>query len=794
MTLYDWQLPHAQKLLSALARHQAALDASDTGLGKTHIACWIAKHLNSPFAVVCPKILKPVWLETTAQWGLTPVLIENYEKLRRNPKALLSQASTTLVIWDEAQKAKGQKSQTAKLMAECKKFTNLLLSATIAESPLDLRAAGYLLGLHEWKNFWPWAKRHGCRENPWGGLEFVSASMLESLHHQIFSERGARLTLKSVAHLLPENRIDSIAVEVADPGEIKKLYAELEKELNARIEDNEEKMLDLLASKSVVLHGRILHEIEKLKMDAMAELAEQFIEDGALVVAFVNYVDSSVMLSERLGCGVINGDTSAEQRAKLVKQVQENKVNALVLTASAGGHGISLHDTIGDKPRVALISPNYSSQTMTQTFGRSHRTGSKSHVRQLVVFAADTPEEKVRSAYTKKLRNMQTINEGKPEIIKMEITPVAPTTPAVTETTAVHEDRAHAEFSPSSLNAIANCSHFRQDQSGEVHFVTERGTKMHESYETGNMAGLAPWEVELVEQALNATNLIERDAFGGEPEQIIKEIRLHYLDQFGHLDRLSMCKDKAVICDAKFGYRAVRDAENNMQGWAYALSVWDTYPQIEEITLAFLMVRRNEVSIHTFKRTSDYATVKAGIVALIENARNPQHPQAPNDYCTYCLKNPTCPALREKALAIAKAYEPALALPEIPHGSDITDPSTMAKAIALAPVLEKWASGVKKAAVDMAMAGVAIPGFELKERKGRREITDAAIAYSIVRSRVSAEEFASACKVSVGDLEDLVAAKAPRGSKTTVKQELNELLAGAGALREGDPVRFLSKK
>jgi hypothetical protein len=118
----------------------------------------------------------------------------------------------------------------------------------------------------------------------------------------------------------------------------------------------------------------------------------------------------------------------------------------------------------------------------------------------------------------------------------------------------------------------------------------------------------------------------------------------------------------------------------------------------------------------------------------------------------------------------------------------------MARAVALAPVLEKWASGVKKAAVDMAMSGVKIPGYELKERKGRREITDAAIAFSIVRSRITAEEFASACKVSVGDLEDLVAAKAPRGGKTTVKQELNDLLAGAGALKEGEPVRFLSKK
>lgn len=785
MKLYDWQLPHAQKLLGALARHRAALDASDTGLGKTHIACWVAKHLNLPVAIVCPKILKQVWKEATRQWDLQPVLIENYEKLRKQPKQLLGQAPDTLVIWDEAQKAKGQKSQTAKLMAESKKFVNLMLSATLAESPLDMKAAGFLLGMHSWKDFWVWAKRNGCRENHWGGLEFVSAQSLQSLHHRIFSERGSKLSLTTLSHLLPSNRVDSMAVEVAGQKEIAALYAELENEIQMKIEENPDRALELMLAKGAVLHGKMLHKIEGLKLESMAELAQQYMEDGALVVCFVNYVDSSKELSQRLGCGVINGETPSDERERLVREVQENKSDALVVTAGAGGHGISLHDTIGNKPRVVLISPNYSAQTMVQTFGRSHRTGAKSPVQQFVIFAANTPEEEVRKAYQRKLKNMKTINDGvNPEVNQQQ--------PAVVNTD--HETRAHAEFSPSTLNAIADCSHFRQDQTGEVHFVTERGTKMHEAFETGNMAGLAPWEVELVDKVLAVAAGIENETFQKAPEKTIKEARLYYLDQFGHLDRYSLCGNKAVITDAKFGYKAVRDAENNMQGWAYALSVFDAHPEVEEITVAFIMARRDEVSVHTFKRALDYPTLKAGIAVLIANARNPENPYTPNDHCQYCSKCAVCPALREKALAVAKAYEPALLVPEITHGSEIMDPSTMSKALALAPVLEKWASGVKKAAVEMAMNGVAVPGFELKERKGRREVTDATIAFGIVRSRITAEEFASACKVSIGDLEDLVADKAPRGTKAAVKQELNELLLGAGALKEGDPVRFLSKK
>jgi superfamily II DNA or RNA helicase len=793
MNLYDWQTEHAQKILAALCRYRVALDASETGLGKTHIACWVAQRLKLPLVIICPKILKPTWAEVAAQWGLAPVLIENYEKLRRSPTTLLSMPADTLVVWDEAQKAKGQKSQIAKLVIASKKFVNLMLSATLAESPLDLKAAGYLLGLHYDRNFWKWAKENGCRENPWGGLEFRDSSRLPVLHRQIFSDRGSKLSLTQVAHLLPSNRVEARSIEVADRKKIQEIYAAIEQEINEKIEDAkeedlEDRILALLMSKSVVIHGRLLHEVERLKVDAMAEMATQFMEDGALVVLFVNYVDSSTKLSGLLNCGVINGETRHNERQRLMQEVQENRANALVITASAGGHGISLHDTIGGKPRVVLISPNYSAQTMTQTFGRCFRTGTKSPVQQIVLFAANTPEEAVKNAYIRKLKNMKTINDG--AVVEAKVEVVSTTVNSEVN----HEERAHAEFSPSGLNALAECSHFRQDQSGPVHFVTERGTVMHGAYETENMAGLAPWEVELVEKALMATKKIEQDFFGGEPDKVIKEIKLHYLDQFGHLDRLSFKGTKAAICDAKFGYKAVKDAENNMQGWAYALSVFDAYPEIEEISVAFLMVRRDEVSVHVFKRAYDYATIKAGIAALIDNARNEEHPYTPNDHCQYCCKAAGCPALREKALAIAKAYEPALLLPEIPHGSEITDPSTMSKALALAPVLEKWASGVKKAGVEMAMAGVPVPGFELKERKGRREITDAAIAYSIVRPRVSAEEFASVCKVSVGDLEDLIGSKAPRGSKALVKQELTELLGGAGALKEGDPVRFLQKK
>ena len=47
--------------MDALINNRVALDASDCGTGKTVTAAFVAKQMNMPVAVICPKVVIPAW-------------------------------------------------------------------------------------------------------------------------------------------------------------------------------------------------------------------------------------------------------------------------------------------------------------------------------------------------------------------------------------------------------------------------------------------------------------------------------------------------------------------------------------------------------------------------------------------------------------------------------------------------------------------------------------------------------------------------------------------------------------
>ena len=63
---------------------------------------------------------------------------------------------------------------------------------------------------------------------------------------------------------------------------------------------------------------------------------------------------------------------------------------------------------------------------------------------------------------------------------------------------------------------------------------------------------------------------------------ILKELKLSILNglTFGTADLVMVKADRAIIGDAKFGWNPVEDAETNLQGWAYAIGVFEKYPEV----------------------------------------------------------------------------------------------------------------------------------------------------------------------------------------------------------------------
>ena len=83
-----------------------------------------------------------------------------------------------------------------------------------------------------------------------------------------------------------------------------------------------------------------------------------------------------------------------------------------MVNIAAGGTGLSLHDVMGDYPRVALISPTFSAKDYMQALGRIHRNGAKSHALQKILVAAGSVEETVVKSIQAKLANLNTLHTG----------------------------------------------------------------------------------------------------------------------------------------------------------------------------------------------------------------------------------------------------------------------------------------------------------------------------------------------------------------------------------------------
>lgn len=209
--LYQLLRPHqrqsVQHLLSVLKSYDSACDLSDTGTGKTFVACAVAAILQLPTLAIVPKISITVWNQTAEMFG-EKISVVNPELLSggRTPYGVWSNAETIgqkrpttfvcsicfrtvdfeekfyygcphhragihcvtikkgklkrgkftfhpgvkFLIVDEVHRFGGLKSLNADILIAAKqqKIKTLLLSATLASSPLQLRAAGYCLDLH----------------------------------------------------------------------------------------------------------------------------------------------------------------------------------------------------------------------------------------------------------------------------------------------------------------------------------------------------------------------------------------------------------------------------------------------------------------------------------------------------------------------------------------------------------------------------------------------------------------------------------------------------------------------
>lgn len=807
MKLLPYQISHAEKIGAALKAHGLAIDGSDPGVGKTYVAAQVAKETNLRVLVVCPKVSIPVWRQVLGGFSVENAEAVNYEKLRtgKTPfgrwegrKFAWLVPEDTLLIFDEVHRCKGKDSQNAKMLRDAKGRPMLLLSGTLADNPMELRAIAHATGLSDWHGFWGWLARHGCRKGRFG-MEFDKkrTDVLHKLHEELFQTRGSRIRIADLGDAFPDTQISAEALDFGD--EIEKIYVEMDAELaeldRAAADDRPAQQL------TITLRAR--QKIELCKVPGIVSLTKDFLDQGKSVVIFTNFRATLEALCQKLGTNcAIFGEQPASWRQEHIENFQSNKERVIIVNIQAGGVSVSLHDTTGTAPRVALICPTYSAIELKQALGRVHRAGGSKSL-QRILFAANSIEERVCTRVNAKLTQLDLLNDGDLDSMKKslnapeEVVSISPQGLSQNmqpePISQVSAERPHSKHSPSSLENKGKCpGWFNDPDPNRDSSAADRGTLGHLMVEKENFT-LAPDDLVLTESAQKCLAFMKRFLKPGTEHH--RELRLAIQDQFGHLDHLLIHKDgSADLVDLKFAQNIYK--ADSAQFWAYMIGVWDKFPGVEEIRVWVLHPFLDHIDTETFSREKDYERLSATIRLIIERAENPNPDNFQlGKHCAWCGRIKTCRKWAEFGVEIANRYAEDGRKFQLPqgsvHGSDIEDPETLAVLWRLAPLVQKAADGWRKKALDKRLEGVDLPGLELTEKRGVRSITNATAAFNAISDRVKPEDFIEACDVKIGAVEKIFADSFPRGEKGSSKKELMNRLIDADAITSGAPVQML---
>ena len=419
ITPYPWQEPSVAKMVEVLRNGNFCINASDTGTGKTVTALAALKQLGSQALLVCPKIVHTAWLHTAEEMACRNQIhgIVNPERLQYSNPYFVGNTwkipKSLLIIWDEVHRgASGPKATTTKILALTRPlgYKVLAMSATIASSPLQMRAIGYLAGLHQFKpaSYWEWCRANGCfHQDPIPGLRFPKGPRARAFMEQIGRQLQPVMTRIRIADVpdFPETLIQAnlYDLETTYAQQIKDAWDNLREALR-------EKRADELTER---LRAREITELCKVAL--LSDLTREAIEEaGKSVVVFVNFRSTLAALQDNLGKfkphAIYGGQTDAERQLGIAA-FQADDCPLMLCMSQAGGLGINLHGLPGKRERISFTTPSDKATDFIQCLGRIHRSGGSKTI-QTVVLAAGTVEEKIHTNLQGKLSNLSALQDG----------------------------------------------------------------------------------------------------------------------------------------------------------------------------------------------------------------------------------------------------------------------------------------------------------------------------------------------------------------------------------------------
>lgn len=188
-------------------------------------------------------------------------------------------------------------------------------------------------------------------------------------------------------------------------------------------------------------------------------------------------------------------------------------------------------------------------------------------------------------------------------------------------------------------------------------------------------------------------------------------------------------------------------------------------------------------------------TAQTVVYGLLARRADPNRKPTPCQYCGWCAKAATCPAVVATPVALVERREDwAMKLPS-PHVSQLSDPVWLGAArYVWKRYLEPWGNAVEFASGALAAQGVTPLGFRSAAWPGRTTVTDRAKALDLLQPIVGADLVWDAMDITLGGLHKAYAKKEGI-SEDKAKALINGKLREAGLLSVGDPSkRLLAEK
>jgi hypothetical protein len=331
----------------------------------------------------------------------------------------------SLVILDEVHKCKSATSKNSDFLIKLKMdgYKSLLLSATAATNPLEMKAFGFATTLHNLVSYRHFITSSGAYAGRYGGFQIDLQSQktieaMSNIHNTLFNlyKVSSRMTRKMFDKIFPDNHVMAECFDMGtNTDKINRVYEQMEAEMAALEESSINYSQHHFA---IMTKARRMAEL--LKVPTMVEMIEDWYDEGISPVVFVNFTDTVEAIEKQLAknrkfdgkIARIVGGQSDKVRQKDIEDFQSDNKRIMIANLAAGNAGVSLHDLIGNHPRGSIISPSYSAINLLQALGRIHRAEGKTTCIQKVMFADGTIEVEACKRVQSKLNNLECLNDG----------------------------------------------------------------------------------------------------------------------------------------------------------------------------------------------------------------------------------------------------------------------------------------------------------------------------------------------------------------------------------------------